>query len=209
MLTFAMSSTHRVSHVTSRPEIASDWRVRSDLTVDDVDALALAGAFTEYDNLELIDGRLVPVSPAGRRHEVVKEALTRELMRLTLTRKALADVFVAAGPQFNLSNNQFTKPDILLRPMGILTPDVRGPMALLVIEVADTSLTFDTTDKALLYAAHGVRDYWVIDAWSLTTTFHREPAAAGYRSAVPVAQNKPVAPLLMANLKLRLDQLAV
>ncbi len=186
-----------------------NWRQRSGLTIADVEQLALAGAFTEFDDLELIDGRLVLMSPAGRRHEVVKEALTRELMRLTLTRKALSQVFVAAEPQFNLSNNQFAKPDILLRPMAIVTPDVLGPMALLVIEVADTSLTHDMTDKALLYAAHGVQDYWVIDAWSLVTNVYRGPTVDGFASTFTVAQNQPLAPLLVPNLKLRLDQLAV
>jgi Uma2 family endonuclease len=33
----------------------------------------------------------------------------------------------------------------------------------LVVEVADTSLDFDTNDKKLLYARAGIRDYWVVD----------------------------------------------
>jgi Uma2 family endonuclease len=193
--------------VPAPPEM--NWRERSDLTIDAVEQLALAGAFTDYDDVELIDGRLVPMSPAGRRHEVVKEALTRELMRLTLTRKALSHVFVAAEPQFNLSDDQFAKPDVLLRPIEILTPDVRGQMVLLVIEVADTSLSNDTTTKALLYASHGVQDYWVIDAWSLETLVHRGPTESGYRSAVAVPRNQLVVPLQVPNLKLRLDQLGV
>jgi Uma2 family endonuclease len=174
-----------------------NWRERTGLTLDDVEQLALAGAFTDYDDLELIDGRLVPMSPVGRRHEVVKEQLTRELMRLPLTRKPLQDVFVAGEPQFNLSNDKFTKPDILLRPMKIVTADVRGPAAMLVIEVSDTSLMHDLTDKALLYAAHGVQDYWVIDAGSLVTTVHRGPAAGGFGSITPVPQNQLLVPLLV------------
>ena len=186
-----------------------NWRERSELTLDDVEQLARAGAFTDDDDLELINGRLVLMSPVGRRHEVVKEQLTRELMRLTLTRKALQDVFVAGEPQFNLSNDKFAKPDILLRPMTILTADLRGPTALLVIEVSDTSLMHDLGDKALLYAAHGVQDYWVIDAWSLVTTVHRGPAAGGFASIVLVPKNQPLVPLLVPALKLQLEQLAV
>jgi Putative restriction endonuclease len=128
-----------VARMQTRPVVIApptmNWRERSGLTIDDVEQLALAGAFTDYDDLELIGGRLVQMSPAGRRHEVVKEALTRELMRLTLTCKALSHVFVAAEPQFNLSDDEFAKPDVLLRPIEILPPDVHGSMALVVIEV--------------------------------------------------------------------------
>ena len=53
---------------------------------------------------------------------------------------------------------------------------------LLAIEVAHSSLRFDTTTKARLYAALGVRDYWVIDAETLTTRVHRGPSPQGYAS---------------------------
>ena len=36
-------------------------------------------------------------------------------------------------------------------------------MADLVIEVADSSLDFDTNEKKLLYARAAIRDYWVVD----------------------------------------------
>ena len=35
--------------------------------------------------------------------------------------------------------------------------------AALVIEISDTSLRFDTTEKMSLYAAAGIPDYWVLD----------------------------------------------
>jgi Uma2 family endonuclease len=70
-------------------------------------------------------------------------------------------------------------------------------------------LTHDATTEALLDASHDVQDYWVIDAWSLITTVHRESTAVGYRSTVPVPQNQLLVPLLVPNLTLRLDQLGV
>src|SRR5207302_1817196 len=33
----------------------------------------------------------------------------------------------------------------------------------LVVEVADSSLQFDTNEKRLLYARAGIREYWVVD----------------------------------------------
>jgi Uma2 family endonuclease len=44
-----------------------------------------------------------------------------------------------------------------------------------VIEVADSSLAYDLSNKAPLYASHGVREYWVINARTLETVVHRDP----------------------------------
>jgi Uma2 family endonuclease len=47
--------------------------------------------------------------------------------------------------------------------------------ALLVVEVADTSLVADTGDKASLYAAAGIADYWVIDVNDRRLHLFRDP----------------------------------
>jgi Uma2 family endonuclease len=59
-------------------------------------------------------------------------------------------------PQFNVGDDTYAVPDILVHPAGIKTPDVRGVDALLVVEIADTSLAYDLQMKAQLYASHGV-----------------------------------------------------
>ena len=47
--------------------------------------------------------------------------------------------------------------------------------ALLVIEVADSMLAFDTTQKASLYAAAGIEDYWVVDLVENRLIVYRDP----------------------------------
>ena len=47
--------------------------------------------------------------------------------------------------------------------------------ALLVIEVADTTLTYDLGVKASLYAASNLQDYWVVDLVGMTVHLHRDP----------------------------------
>lgn len=48
--------------------------------------------------------------------------------------------------------------------------------ALLVIEVADSSLFLDATTKAELYAAAGIADYWVLDLENHRLLVYRDPA---------------------------------
>jgi Uma2 family endonuclease len=59
-------------------------------------------------------------------------------------------------------------------------PDVRGPTALLVVEIADSSPNYDLKTKAPLYASHGVREYWVMNAQTPAATIHREPSGSDY-----------------------------
>jgi Uma2 family endonuclease len=47
--------------------------------------------------------------------------------------------------------------------------------AVLVVEIADTSLTMDLGDKASLYAAGGIADYWVVDANDRKLHVFRDP----------------------------------
>ena len=47
--------------------------------------------------------------------------------------------------------------------------------ALRVVEVADTTLEADTHEKASLYAAGGVPDYWVIDITGRRVLVFRNP----------------------------------
>jgi Uma2 family endonuclease len=104
--------------------------------------------------------------------------LTDALIRLTPP-----SVMVAAEPQFNLAEDTYTIPDLLIHPRALTTYDLRGPDALLLVEIADTSLAYDLKTKMPLYAAHGVPEYWVINAATLMTTVHQEPSGAATRSS--------------------------
>ncbi len=88
---------------------------------------------------------------------------------------APAGIFVAAKPQFNLSPDTSTVPDILVRPAVIKTPDLRGNDALLLVEIAGSSVSYDPGPKAPLDASHGTPKYWVINAQTLVTTVHLRP----------------------------------
>ena len=55
---------------------------------------------------------------------------------------------------------------------------------LLLIEIAVSRLAFDRNVKARLYARHGIREYWVIDATERVTWVHTGPAGEGWTSIV-------------------------
>jgi Uma2 family endonuclease len=84
---------------------------------------------------------------------------------------------------------------------------MRGGDALLVVESADTSLAYDLQTKARLYASHGVREYWVIDAVTLVTTLHAQPSGAAYATIREIAADGPISPALAPALAVSLASL--
>ncbi len=60
--------------------------------------------------------------------------------------------------------------------------------ALLVVEVSETTLYYDRNQKASLYAASGIADYWIINVVQRQVEVYRDPVpdatqAFGYRYA--------------------------
>src|SRR5204862_46858 len=47
--------------------------------------------------------------------------------------------------------------------------------ALLVVEVADTTLSYDRNTKASLYAASGIADYWIVNIPGQQLEVFRDP----------------------------------
>jgi Uma2 family endonuclease len=171
-------------------------------TVAEIERLAATGFFNEYDEFELLGGEIVPMmSPAGRRHETIRLELAHRMARL-----AREDVMVAQEPQFNLSADTFVKSDILVHPYAIKTYDLQGTQAFLVIEVAETSLSYDLKTKLPLYASHDVPEYWVINAVTRMTTVHRQPAGNGYAVTEELPPDAPLVPSLAPELAVSLSE---
>ncbi len=144
-------------------------------TVDDVFKMVEAGILRPDEKIELIHGEILRVSPKHHRHEVVKRELAR-----TLARALPNDVALGVEQTLYLDDALFVEPDILLHPRSASTEDVRGPDIILALEVADTTLSYDLTVKAPLYAQHDIAELWVVDATRLCIHVHREPVNGAY-----------------------------
>lgn len=144
-----------------------------------------AGIIAENERFELIGGEIVPMSPKGARHEMVKIDLNRHLQRT-----AGEDLNIAPETTLRLNENSFVEPDFCVFPRSIMPGDMRGHDVLLAIEIADSSLAYDRGRKIGIYAAFGVAEVWVINAKTLVTYVHANLGAEGYRamSDVPPSQ---------------------
>lgn len=123
-------------------------------------ALHEAGAFQGLSKVELIDGELLTRSPQHRPHVYAKTYLA---FRLFEALKAMGSP-LAPLIEGTVAMSDFNAPE----PDIVLTAAPRGsgliPLASveLAIEVADSSLHFDSRQKAELYARHRIPEYWVV-----------------------------------------------
>jgi Uma2 family endonuclease len=176
-------------------------------TLAEFERLAELGFFTDEDHIELIGGELVPMAPRTACHETVRgDLLNSRAMR------CLPQEVLTAGPLgWRVNEDTYLEPDFLLYPDACRrqVPALPPAEVLLLIEIADLSLEFDTTFKAKLYAALGVREYWVVNAVTLATRVHRGPTPAGYGQADVVGANERLAALLVSSLALKLADLRI
>ena len=176
----------------ARVTSAAEGLPRRRFTVAEVEAMVAAGVMEEDERVELIGGELVPMSPKGNHHEVVKTALLRRWFRA-----APAEIELTPETTFRLSEDTYLEPDVAVYPSGLEPKDLRGSNVLLVVEIADSSKRFDMGRKAKLYASFGVRELWVIDAVRLTARVFREPAADSYREMRDCPAAERIVPLFV------------
>lgn len=187
-----------------RTTMAAEGLPRLALTVDDVYKMVEAGILSEDDRVELIEGELVPMSPKGNHHEVLKSRLA-----VHFARTMPDDIMFAPETTFRLSETTYLEPDFVFYKEEQPLADLRGDNALLVVEVADTSLAYDRGRKARLYASFGIRELWVIDAVKLTTWIYRHPENGFASATMEKAKDEPLEALLIPGLGVTLGALTL
>jgi Uma2 family endonuclease len=168
----------------------------------DVEAMVRAGILHGDDRIELLAGEIVAMPPKGNRHEIMRTELT-----IFWARRLPIDIKFAPEAPLNLAPHD--EPDIFLFPATMRVPDARGDTVLLVVEIADSSLSYDLKVKAPRCAAFGVREYWVIDPVAVHTTVHLDPGPDGYRNVSEFAGDALLTPTAVPSLAVRLSDLDI
>jgi Uma2 family endonuclease len=128
-------------------------------TVDEYYRMAEAGILTHKDRVELIDGEIIKKSPIGDRHAGCVNQATR-LFTLAFGKRVVVSV------QNPLRLSEYTEPEpdvVLLKPRDddYSTKKAVADDALLVVEVADTTSSYDSKVKLPRYAAAGIPEVWI------------------------------------------------
>lgn len=147
-------------------------------TVDEYERLADTGIFHEDDRVELIEGEIVQMVPIGSEHAGAVNRLTSLFTRLLQER-------IVAGVQNPVRLPEMSEPQpdfVLLKPReDFYTKRHPEPAdVLLLIEVAESSITYDRGVKLPLYAKAGIPEVWLVDLTKNRLEVYRSPSEDGY-----------------------------
>ncbi len=143
------------------------------------------GILKRSDRVELIRGEIVEMSPIGPRHS----AFVNNLTRLLITRLNDRAIVGVQGP-IVLADDTEPEPDLAVirhRTVPYKERHAFTEDALVLIEVAESSLAYDRSTKLRLYAEAGIPEYWVVDCVAQSVEVYRTPEAGGYRDVSRVA----------------------
>jgi Uma2 family endonuclease len=173
--------------------------------VDSYHRMIEAGIFGDQDRVELIDGELRTMPPISAHHA----GKTNRLNRL-FTRRVEDSALISVQNPLTLGKSSEPEPDlVLLKPR----PDYYegsnpGPAdVLLVIEIADSSLSHDRDVKAPLYAANGIPELWIVDLSNERLAVYRDPGPNGYRQILLPDAGQTIAPKRLPKVKIGVEEL--
>ncbi len=151
-------------------------------TLEDWDRMIAAGVFREGERVELIEGEVLEMTPAGDRHVWVMAWLARAWSGLP----SCESVQIMQQVPLRLGSDSEPEPDVLiLKPVEEWSASgkPRAGDVHLLVEIADTSLEYDMNKKVPLYARHGIPEVWVVDLTGRRVHVFRNPEDGKYRQA--------------------------
>jgi Uma2 family endonuclease len=184
---------------------AYDIFQRHRLTVAEYYRMGETGILAPDARVELIEGEVIDMPPIGSPHASTVFFISDRL------RDAVKGVaFVWVQNPIRLSQHSEPQPDIaLLRPRADFYRSAHPTPAdvLLLVEVADTTLAYDTQIKLPLYARHGIPEVWLVDLTNQRFFVHGTPVPAGFQDVQTLTDLSAVTSLLLPGVTIDLSGL--
>jgi Uma2 family endonuclease len=164
-----------------------------------------AGVLTPNHRYELIEGEIIRMIPPGPEHCESVDTLYTFLDRL------LADKYrVRSQNSVQLSNISEPLPDFAIlkkRPEGYRKKQPGPADTLLLIEISDSTLSYDKNRKAAIYAAAGIVEYWIVNLRKKCLHVMRKPSREGYQNVLTLDPSDEVRALKVPELKTKVSKL--
>ena len=171
--------------------------------VDEYLDMEKAGILHEDDRLELLDGKIIVMAPIGDPH-IGGTAWLTMLLASALVGRAL----VLVQCPIYLNDRSAPQPDfavVRLRPITESAPYYPSDVYL-VIEVADSSLRYDSGPKLARYAAAGIPEVWIANLRVREVTVYTNPSGPEYGNAATYRPGDSISPGAFPDVALAVDE---
>jgi len=149
----------------------------------------------EQQHLELIEGELISRMGKKRPHANAIAVVHAWLLRVFGEKYVNQEAPIDVAPEDNPTNEP--EPDLIVfsKPYREFTANPQPSDLRLVVEISDSTISFDLTTKARLYARARIVEYWVVDIPGRRVIVHRDPQEGQYRSVIAYSEQEGVKPL--------------
>ena len=155
-----------------------------------------ATGLLRHERLELVAGELISKMGKKRPHVNALVAVQAWLVRTFGEQFVNPEAPIDVAPEDNPTNEPEPDLVVLARPSREYRDANPRPGDLrLVVEISDSTLGFDLTAKAKLYARAAIAEYWVLDIPGRRLIVHREPGEGVYGSVTAYGEEESVTPL--------------
>ena len=164
------------------------------------DRMVQSGVFDEGERIELLAGALVAMSPQGFLHSECAGELMTLLIRRLGDRAA-----VRAHSPFAAGEYSQPEPDVAVYPPRRYVrshPDE----ALLIVEVADSSLRRDRGLTSEIYAQAGVPEYWIVDLVHGAVEVRTAPQDGHYTRTMTYGRGESIAVVAFPDIAIATDE---
>src|SRR5882724_6121200 len=175
-------------------------------TVRDFHRMADAGIFHEDDRLELLQGEIVEMPPIGPGHASGVNRLMNSFLPLQVSGKAI----ISGQNPIRLDEYSEPQPDLaLLKPRpDFYAREHPGPQdVFLVVEVMDSSTSYDREVKVPLYARFSIPETWLLDVEQGLIEVYRAPGPEGYQQVRTLRRGERLSPQAFPDLIVTVDEL--
>jgi Uma2 family endonuclease len=167
-------------------------------------AMDAYGVLDPQQHVELIEGELIDKMGKNRPHVNSVVLIMVWLQQVFGIRFVNPEAPIDVRREDNLINEP--EPDLIVLKRELSNFPIGNPQPEdlhLVVEVADSTLEFDLTTKAALYARARIVEYWVLDVNQRRLIVHRDPADGKYGTVTVYRENESVAPLAAPHAEFR------
>jgi Uma2 family endonuclease len=175
--------------VKERDELRIQW------TREDCDRLVQQG-WLQSGKFELIEGDIIRKMGQKRPHAIAVTLLFAWCISVFGKWFVQTQASINVAPEDNPTSEPEPDVFVLHRSIDHFPEELPNPEDLaLVIEVADTTLRFDLSNKAGLYARAGIAEYWVLDVIGRSLIVHQNPENGIYQQILRYAEGETLSPL--------------
>ena len=177
---------------------------RRRISVYEYHAMGEAGILGIDERVELIDGEIITMSPIGSEHGASVDAGNYFLVSLIRNR-----AIVRVQGNIRLDEYNEPQPDFTMLKWrdDFYRRQLPGPDdALLIIEVSDSTLSYDRNRKLALYARFGIPEVWIANILARVVEVYRDPVDGEYTDSRVYEPGEMVPPAAFGDVEVSVSQ---